>query len=169
MKNKECYQGLETGPIRPPSEAGSLMLKVTRNCPWNQCKFCGLYKGKKFSIRPVDHVKQDINMLRKHVDRIKAVMEPQDAVTANLKAVFDGVNKEEQASFHSALNWYREGMESVFLQDANTLIIKPDDLVEILTHLKHLFPQIQRITSYARSHTRLSKIDSSIISIYYIN
>ena len=153
MKDQECYQGLEIGPIRPPSEAGSLMLRVTRNCPWNQCKFCGLYKGKKFSIRPVDHVKQDIDMLRKHVDRIKTIIEPQDAVTTNLRAVFDGTNKEEQASFQSALSWYRGGMESVFLQDANTLIIKPDDLVEILTHLKRLFPQIQRITSYARSHT----------------
>lgn len=153
MKNKECYKGFETGPIRPPSEAGSLMLRVTRNCPWNQCKFCGLYKGKKFSIRPVDHVKEDIDMLRKHVDRIKTVMESQGAVTTNLRAVFENTNKEEQASFHSALTWYKGGMESVFLQDANTLIIKPDDLVEILIHLKDLFPQIQRITSYARSHT----------------
>jgi len=153
MKNKGYYQGLETGPIRPPSEAGSLMLRVTRNCPWNQCKFCGLYKGKKFSIRPVDHVKQDIDSLRKQVDRIKTVMEPQDAVNSRLRAVFDNTNREEQASFHSALNWYKGGMESVFLQDANTLIVKPDDLVEILAHLKDLFPQIARVTSYARSHT----------------
>ena len=32
------------------------------------------------------------------------------------------------------------GMESVFLQDANTMIVKPDDLVEILNHLKQTFP-----------------------------
>ena len=153
MKKKECYQGFETGPIRPPSEAASLMLRVTRNCPWNQCKFCGLYKGKKFSTRPVAHVKQDIDMLKKQIDRIETAMASQDCASANLRAVIDGTIKEEHASLHSALSWHRGGMASVFLQDANTLIIKPDELLEILNHLKQLFPQIQRITSYARSHT----------------
>mgnify|MGYP001056434243 CR=1 FL=1 len=153
MKKKECYQGVEIGPIRPPSEASSLMLRVTRNCPWNQCKFCGLYKGKKFSIRPVEHVKKDIDMLRNNINRISTAMYPKDPVPQNLMALIDGNGREEQFAFHSALNWYKGGMKSVFLQDANTLIVKPDDLVEILNYLRGLFPEIQRITSYARSHT----------------
>lgn len=160
MKKKECYQGFESGPIRPPSEASSLMLRVTRNCPWNQCKFCGLYKGKKFSIRPVEHVKQDIDMIRKNINRISTAMYPKDPVSQNLMAL-EGKGRKEQFAFHAALNWYRGGMNSVFLQDANTLIIKPDDLVEILIYLRGLFPEIQRITSYARSHTiaRISDVD----------
>ncbi|BCS96356.1 hypothetical protein DSLASN_19880 [Desulfoluna limicola] len=48
----ETYRGFEVGPIRPPNEAGSLMLRITRNCPWNNCKFCGLYKGKSFRGSP---------------------------------------------------------------------------------------------------------------------
>jgi radical SAM superfamily enzyme YgiQ (UPF0313 family) len=53
------YKGYEIGPIRPPSEADSLLLRLTRNCPWNRCKFCNLYKGEKFSIRPVEHIIKD--------------------------------------------------------------------------------------------------------------
>ena len=48
----------EMGPIRPPSEARSLLIRVTRNCPWNKCEFCHTYKGETFSIRPVEEVKE---------------------------------------------------------------------------------------------------------------
>lgn len=51
----------EQGVIRPPSEASSLLVRVTRNCPWNQCIFCPAYKGTKFSKRSVDEVKIDID------------------------------------------------------------------------------------------------------------
>jgi len=34
-KTDETYQGFEQGPIRPPSEADSLLIRVTRNCLWN--------------------------------------------------------------------------------------------------------------------------------------
>jgi len=44
-------------------------------------------------------------------------------------------------------------MRSVFIQDANSLIIKPSDLQEIMIHLGKRFPWVERITSYARSHT----------------
>lgn len=53
----------EQGVIRPPSEASSLLLRVTRNCPWNQCLFCPAYKGVKFSKRSVEEVKKDIDSM----------------------------------------------------------------------------------------------------------
>ena len=65
MKTKESYTGFEQGPIRPPSEAGSLLIRITRNCPWNRCTFCPVYKGTKFSLRPVDHVLMDIDTIQK--------------------------------------------------------------------------------------------------------
>ena len=68
MKDDETYTGYEVGPIRPPSEANSLLLRLTRNCPWNKCTFCGLYKGQRFSARPVDHVKRDIDQLKAWTD-----------------------------------------------------------------------------------------------------
>ena len=50
----------EIGPIRPPSESQSLLIRVTRGCHWNKCYFCGLYKDCNFSTRPVDDVIEDI-------------------------------------------------------------------------------------------------------------
>jgi radical SAM superfamily enzyme YgiQ (UPF0313 family) len=53
----------EQGVIRPPSEASSLLVRVTRNCPWNQCVFCPAYKGVKFSRRTVEEVTGDIDSM----------------------------------------------------------------------------------------------------------
>ena len=54
----------EQGPIRPPSEASSLLVRCTRNCPWNRCAFCRTYKGRKFSLRTVDEIKADLRAMR---------------------------------------------------------------------------------------------------------
>ena len=154
MEKNEIYEGFELGPIRPPSEAHSLLLRITRNCPWNKCKFCGLYKGKRFSIRPVSHIKQDIDRVRNHIDKIHAVVQKSPVgKNPNISALLAETPRTEQMVFQVAHNWFRGGMKSIFLQDANSLIIKPDDLVEILNHVRDRFPQVERITSYARSHT----------------
>ena len=59
------------GPIRPPNEAQSLLLRLTRNCPWNRCKFCPVYKDTEFSIRPVDHVIRDIDAVYRAVQELQ--------------------------------------------------------------------------------------------------
>ena len=46
--------------IRPPNEAGSYLLRVTRGCAWKKCVFCWRYGGTKFEIRNVDEIKKDI-------------------------------------------------------------------------------------------------------------
>jgi radical SAM superfamily enzyme YgiQ (UPF0313 family) len=104
----------EQGPIRPPSEARSLLVRVSRNCPWNRCVFCPAYKGHKFELRSVDEVLKDLDGLKEyHGDRP-----------------------------HSA-----------FLQDADPLTTKPDDLIAILKGLRERFPKVERITAYARTQT----------------
>jgi radical SAM superfamily enzyme YgiQ (UPF0313 family) len=47
-------------PWRPPSEAGSLLVRVTRGCTWNKCSFCSMYKDLTFEQRPLDEVKADL-------------------------------------------------------------------------------------------------------------
>jgi radical SAM superfamily enzyme YgiQ (UPF0313 family) len=46
---------------RPPSEAGSLIIQATLACPHNQCAFCGMYRGRKFRVRPVDEIIEDLD------------------------------------------------------------------------------------------------------------
>ena len=55
----------EVGPIRPPSEANSLLIRVTRNCPWNKCEFCPIYKKDTFEKRPLEDILQDIDTASK--------------------------------------------------------------------------------------------------------
>ena len=47
-------------PYRPPSEASSALIRVTRGCPWNFCAFCGMYKNVKFEPRPFEKIASDI-------------------------------------------------------------------------------------------------------------
>jgi len=54
----------ELPPFRPPSEAYSLLLRVTRGCPWNRCRFCGMYKSMRFQKRSVEEIKGDIDKAR---------------------------------------------------------------------------------------------------------
>jgi radical SAM superfamily enzyme YgiQ (UPF0313 family) len=149
-----CYQGFEQGPIRPPSEANSLLIRITRNCPWNRCTFCPVYKGREFSLRPVDHVLEDINRVHRAVLMIRdraaktGRISPQDIERYRLAD-----ETGDHAALNAAMHWGLAGMRSIFLQDANSLVIKPERLLTILRHLKSCFPWVERITSYARSHT----------------
>ena len=47
---------------RPPGEWRSYLLQCTIGCSHNKCTFCGMYKEKKFRIRPVEEILEDIDM-----------------------------------------------------------------------------------------------------------
>jgi hypothetical protein len=167
MHKEEIYQGFEQGPIRPPSESGSLLIRVTRNCPWNRCTFCGLYKGETFSQRPVAHVLRDIDTVRHYAQLLRGGQ----GTPGSLPPLDPAASWDEQMALYAARNWLLAGGTSVFLQDSNSLIIKPDHLVTILQHLKAAFPGIERITSYARSQTiaRMEEADLARIAAAGLN
>ena len=149
MKNIPPYNGFEQGPIRPPSEAESLLIRITRNCPWNRCTFCPVYKDDKFSLRPLSHVLEDIDTVKSYVDAIV------EAKRSGARYYGDFVKNgvEDEVALHAAYHFVAGGMKSIFLQDGNSLIIKPEEMIAILRHLQACFPMVERITSYARSHT----------------
>jgi len=113
-------------PFRPPSEANSLLLRVTRGCPWNRCAFCPMYKHIKFEKRPVQEVKRDID---------------------TAKAYTGG------------------SVETVFIADSDSVVIKTEEMCQILGHLHRTFPSLTRVTSYARGLTLKRKSVESLRKI----
>lgn len=160
----QSYQGFEQGPIRPPSEAASLLLRVTRNCPWNRCTFCSIYKKQKFSLRPVADVIADIDSIDRFITQLQGGGNPRIEQQ-------DNVSSSEWSAFAAARNWLAEGMRSIFLQDADGLVIRPENLIAILRHIKLRFPQVERITAYARSESvaRISDVQLAEIAASGLN
>ncbi|MBQ9493963.1 MAG: radical SAM protein [Oscillibacter sp.] len=58
---------------RPPSEAHSLIVQVTYGCSHNTCAFCGMYKDKRFSLRPLNEILEDFRMARERYQRVGRV------------------------------------------------------------------------------------------------
>jgi len=150
----------EMGPIRPPSEAKSLLIRVTRNCPWNKCEFCHTYKGEVFSIRSAEEVKKDIDQAKAIADEIHELswkMGQAGEINQVVLRQFMNHPGRQGHSYQSVAGWLYFGGAQVFLQDGNSLMVKTGDLVEILNYLRDKFPSIQRITSYARTRTMAKK------------
>ena len=144
----------EQGPIRPPSEARSLLIRVTRNCTWGKCAFCGTYRNRKFSKRSVEEVKGDISAAKNIAKEIKALswrLGQSGEVTQEVVQHIFNNSEGYGDQFRSVAAWLYFGGETVFFQDANSIVVKTDDLVEILNFLRQEFPRVKRITSYARS------------------
>jgi histone acetyltransferase (RNA polymerase elongator complex component) len=159
---------IEIGPMGPIGEGEALLLRINRNCPWNQCIFCPVYKGKRFAIREVDEVKRDIDAVRRVCDLLEIEV---NLIEENGKETIEAfikshpeiygeypVNITDQhwyalQSLSHIVRWMIHGAERVFLQDANALLMKPRNLTEVLRYLKYSFPTVDTITCYARSKT----------------
>jgi radical SAM superfamily enzyme YgiQ (UPF0313 family) len=162
---------MELGPMGPIGEGAALMLRVNRNCPWNQCLFCSVYKPSKFSVRSVEEVKRDIDAARRIGDLLEGTSfeigwngyvqhEVIEATIKKYPGVYGEVpsrNTETQRTalrcFGNVANWHMHGARRVFLQDANALFMKPAELIEVLRYLKKAFPTVDTVTCYARSRT----------------
>lgn len=147
----------EIGPIRPPSESNSLLIRCTRNCPWNKCKFCVSYRGKNFEIRTVEEIKQDIAVVKIMRDKILEITYKTGHSGGMQKVVSMVLKDPPNESFRTVALWLMGGAENVFLQDANSIAMKTEELGEVIVYLKQTFPKVNRVTSYGRSQTAAKK------------
>ena len=150
----------EQGPIRPPSEAKSLLIRTTRNCPWNKCAFCHTYRDTKFEIRSVEEIKGDIQKARDIADRIIDLSSKCGEGGCVNEAILNLIYSRRESyndHFRSIAAWLYFGGQSIFLQDANSIVMKTDDLVDVLSYIREKFPSVERITSYCRSKTAAKK------------
>lgn len=154
----------ELGPIRPPSEAYSLLIRVTINCPWNRCKFCSLYKEEKFQLRTVEDIKQDIRTARSIYDEIRGLSG--NSGDGNRGTAGALVYNPFSDAYRNVALWAHAGGENAFLQDANTLIMRTEELVEVIRFLKETFPGIKRVTSYGRSKTVAKKRLAELVDLH---
>ena len=148
------------GVYRPPSEGGSasLLLRITENCPWNKCSFCEMYKGHAFGYRKVEDLKTDIDAVKTISDELTAVsreMGQQGRINRDVgMAVLQAdPSLGNNNCFVTVFNWLYAGGKTAFLQDADTMIMRPPELVAVLEYLRKTLKTLERVTSYTRSKT----------------
>ncbi|MBZ9636421.1 radical SAM protein [Clostridium sp. FP1] len=108
------YEGVV---YRPPSEAYSLIVQVTIGCSHNGCSFCGMYKEKKFRIRDLKEIIEDLEQAKLNYGPIK----------------------------------------KIFLADGDALVLETNKLKSILSKIRELFPECERVGIYGTSNDILSK------------
>jgi radical SAM superfamily enzyme YgiQ (UPF0313 family) len=99
-----------------------------RGCPWNYCTFCAVYKG-----YPRKDILRSVGEVKGDIDELRATID------------------------HLHLQGHEGEPWRAFLADSNAIVIKTDSLTEIVRYLYEVFPSLERVTSYGRAKTVLSK------------
>ena len=114
----------ESPTIRPPSEWRSGLLRVTRGCNWNRCRFCGIYPHlgqSDFSVRSLSDILEDIHTLRQRRREAETIFlgdaDPLAAgvehILAVLEAVRDHLDPARITSYARCSTLYRLGAENI--------------------------------------------------------
>lgn len=111
---------------RPPGEWRSYLLQCTVGCSHNKCTFCGMYKEKKFHIRPMKEIMEDIAMAREY---------------------------------------YGPNVDKVFLCDGDAIVMRQEQLLQILEALYAAFPHLRQVTVYAGTRSTMTKSQEQLIEL----
>ena len=112
---------------RPPGEWRSYLLQCTVGCSHNKYTFCGMYKPKKFHIRPMKEIIEDIAMARAY--------------------------------------YVPESVDKVFLCDGDAIVMRQEQLLQILEALYAAFPNLRQVTVYAGTRSTMTKSQEQLIEL----
>jgi radical SAM superfamily enzyme YgiQ (UPF0313 family) len=121
-----------------------------------------MYKTEKFELRLPAEIKGDIDQVADICNNLREIsMKLGYGGNITREAAIELLNSDPELNYNQGFvmvyNWLQSGAKTAFLQDANSLIMKTDQLVDILQHLRKTFPTLNRVTSYARSKTIAQK------------
>lgn len=94
---------------RPPGEWKSYLLQTTMGCSHNTCTFCNMYRDKRFHIRPMEDILEDIRMAKAHYGDVRRVflcdgdaiiMKTEDLLTI-LKALYENFPSLEKVTTYA--------------------------------------------------------------------
>ena len=149
----------EQGPIRPPSEASSLLVRVTRNCPWNRYLMCPAYKGTTFSKRAVDEgtffpmsdeeIVAEIRLLLSNLDEMHTHFRCSD-FSLNLLMGVDGYLDSQKDEMLHEIDTYlslskRQKQAYSFLHRSGHYFQRLDDLVREKSMLDQISSEIEKM------------------------
>jgi len=138
------YEGLV---YRPPSEAGSLIIQATLACPHNRCAFCAMYKDRKFRVRPIEEVFEDLDMALGlyGADGVQTIfladgntaVLPTEKLVAIGEAARERFPSLQRITVYGSAKFLMKGLES---GDAATLLaidkgVTPDQAVDAYNHV----------------------------------
>jgi len=123
-----------------------------------------MYKTKKFQLRPLTEIMSDIDAMADLANDLKS---PNGQL--NRESILSLIGRLPDLNFHQGIDmliqWLLSGGKTAFIQDGNSLIMPPQDLIQALSHLKNTFPSISRITTYARAKTVAQRSLEDLIAI----
>ena len=111
-----------------------------------------MYKTQKFRIRPLAEIKKDVELAK----------DVEDKMIEKAKSMGKSFNS---LAYGSGVPWLMDGyVKRVFIADSNSIIMDTDELTELVRFIRTTFPELERITCYARAKTILEKSKAELIS-----
>jgi len=109
--------------FRPPAEAYSLIIRIADGCPWNQCTFCGMYKGVDCRFQSPEEIEASVSRAWKSSPQARRIFLADGDVMAlpfgKLKAVLEMLNNHFPR--HGRVNAYANG-HSILQKSAAELL-----------------------------------------------
>lgn len=108
-------------------EANGLLLRVTENCPWNQCRIFVCFTRKMISIPDQWRMWKKILIVWRNTEIVFLNLNIMVSMIWRQSSRHTGLPSDEaKMCYQMVFTWLTKGIsETIFLQDANTLVLPP--------------------------------------------